>query len=314
MKLKTRITGALFCLLIYAGAVALALYNASRFKESVNLDGEHLYTNWFSVYGIPGLRSLDGLDVLSASIWPALLILPLLLFFLLKRKDVNRLNKSLIGIGAILLVKSYIYDIWLSRQSLVPEFDWGGGAPLYEFYRIVLLCLSVIYSIMLLIWLSQEISKMVEVCSLNVKPMSIGIRIWGVLLCLFLYAGGVVLDLYNAARLKDEPPGYIAYDIPEVHCIDGVDIFASCVGLALLLLPLLLYFVVKRGRMSGWHKILLWYGCSFFICQFIRNIWITTQELVPDVGFIFFLVLWALYVIMLLMWPIINMFTVKRVG
>ena len=76
MKLKTRITGALFCLLIYAGAVALALYNASRFKESVYLDGEHLYTNWFSVYGIPGLRSLDGLDVLSASIWPALLILP----------------------------------------------------------------------------------------------------------------------------------------------------------------------------------------------------------------------------------------------
>ena len=314
MKLKTRITGALFCLLIYAGAVALALYNASRFKESVNLDGENLYTNWFSVYGIPGLRSLDGLDVLSASIWPALLILPLLLFFLLKRKDVNRLNKSLIGIGAILLVKSYIYDIWLSRQLLVPDIDWGGGAPLYEFYRIVLLCLSVIYSIMLLIWLSQEISKMVEVCSLNVKPMSIGRRIWGVLLCLFLYAGGVALDLYNAARLKDEAPGYIVYDIPEVHCIDGVDIFASCVGLALLLLPLLLYFVVKRDRMSGWHKILLWYGCSFFICQFIRNIWITTQELVPDVGFIFSLVLWALYVIMLLLWPIINMFTVKRVG
>lgn len=314
MKLKTRITGALFCLLIYAGAVALDLYNASRFKESVNLDGEHLYTNWFSVYGIPGLRSLDGLDVLSASIWPALLILPLLLFFLLKRKDVNRLNKSLIGIGAILLVKSYIYDIWLSRQILVPDIDWGGGAPLYEFYRIVLLCLSVIYSIMLLIWLSQEISKMVEVCSLNVKPMSIGRRIWGVLLCLFLYAGGVALDLYNAARLKDEAPGYIVYDIPEVHCIDGVDIFASCVGLALLLLPLLLYFVVKRDRMSGWHKILLWYGCSFFICQFIRNIWITTQELVPDVGFIFSLVLWALYVIMLLLWPIINMFTVKRVG
>ena len=314
MKLKTRITGALFCLLIYAGAVALALYNASRFKESVNLDGEHLYTNWFSVYGIPELRSLDGLDVLSASIWPALLILPLLLFFLLKRKDVNRLNKSLIGIGAILLVKSYIYDIWLSRQLLVPDIDWGGGAPLYEFYRIVLLCLSVIYSIMLLIWLSQEISKMVEVCSLNVKPMSIGRRIWGVLLCLFLYAGGVALDLYNAARLKDEAPGYIVYDIPEVHCIDGVDIFASCVGLALLLLPLLLYFVVKRDRMSWWHKILLWYGCSFFICQFIRNIWITTQELVPDVGFIFSLVLWALYVIMLLLWPIINMFTVKRVG
>ena len=67
----------LFCLLMYAGSVALDLYNASRFKESVNLDGEHLYTNWFSVYGIPGLRSLDGLDVLSASIWPALLILPL---------------------------------------------------------------------------------------------------------------------------------------------------------------------------------------------------------------------------------------------
>lgn len=314
MKLKTRITGALFCLLIYAGAVALALYNASRFKESVNLDGENLYTNWFSVYGIPGLRSLDGLDVLSASIWPALLILPLLLFFLLKRKDVNRLNKSLIGIGAILLVKSYIYDIWLSRQLLVPDIDWGGGAPLYEFYRIVLLCLSVIYSIMLLIWLSQEISKMVEVCSLNVKPMSIGRRIWGVLLCLFLYAGGVALDLYNAARLKDEPPGYIAYGIPEPHCIDGGDVFTYNVGLALLLFPLLLYYVVKRDRISGWHKILLWYGCGFFICQFIYNIWVTTQELVPDVGFMFFLVLQALYVIMLLLWPFIKMFTAKRVG
>lgn len=68
MSVTKRIFGVLSCLMVYVGAVALDLYNASRFKESVNLDGEHLYTNWFSVYGIPGLRSLDGLDVLSASI------------------------------------------------------------------------------------------------------------------------------------------------------------------------------------------------------------------------------------------------------
>ena len=35
------------------------------------------------------------------------------------------------------------------------------------------------------------------------------------------------------------------------------------------------------------------------------------QELVPDVGFVFCLVLQALYVIMLLIWPFINMFRRK---
>lgn len=314
MKLKTRITGVLFCLLLYAGAVALDLYNAARYKEVAYLNGEHLYTNWYSVYDIPEVHCIDGFDIFSASIWPMLLILPLFLYFAVRREALSRWYKILIVISAILLVDSIIYEIWLLSQTLVPEFDWGGGAPLYEFYRIVLLCLSVIYSIMLLIWLSQEISKMVEVCSLNVKPMSIGRRIWGVLLCLFLYAGGVALDLYNAARLKDEPPGYIAYGIPEPHCIDGGDVFTYNVGLALLLFPLLLYYVVKRDRISGWHKILLWYGCGFFICQFIYNIWVTTQELVPDVGFMFFLVLQALYIMMLLLWPFINMFTAKRVG
>ena len=143
--------------------------------------------------------------------------------------------------------------------------------------------------------------------------MSTGRRILGVLLCLFLYAGGVALDLYNAARLKDWAPGYIVYDIPEIHCIDGIDVFEYSVGLALLLLPLLLYFAVKRDRITGWDKILLWFGCGFFICQFIYNIWVTTQEFVPYVCFTFFLVLQALYVIMLLLWPLINMFTVKRV-
>lgn len=151
--------------------------------------------------------------------------------------------------------------------------------------------------------------------------MKLKTRITGVLFCLLVYAGAVALNLYNAARYKEsallhnengELKWYQVYDIPETHCIDGFDIFEYSVELVLLLLPLLLYFGVKRDRMSVWHKMLLWYGCGFFICQFMFNIWVTTQELVLDIGFMFFLVLQALYVIMLLLWPFINMFTAKE--
>lgn len=153
--------------------------------------------------------------------------------------------------------------------------------------------------------------------------MKLKTRITGVLFCLLVYAGAVALNLYNAARYKEpaflynengELKWYQVYGIPETHCIDGLDIFMYSVGLVLLLLPMLLYFAVKRDRMSVWHKMLLWYGCGFFICQFMFNIWVTTQELVPDVGFMFFLVLQALYVIMLLLWLFIEMFATKRVG
>lgn len=150
--------------------------------------------------------------------------------------------------------------------------------------------------------------------------MSIGKRILGVLLCLLSYAGGLAMNLYNAARFKEpallrdgrgELKWYHVYGIPEAHCIDGLDRFEYSVGLALLLLPLVLYFVMKRDRVSVWHKMLMWFGCGFFISQFTYHIWVATQELVPDVGFVFCLVLQALYVIMLLIWPFINMFRRK---
>ena len=153
--------------------------------------------------------------------------------------------------------------------------------------------------------------------------MSVTKRIFGVLSCLLMYAGAVALDLYNAARYKEVAylngehlytNWYSVYGIPEVHCIDGFDIFYACIWPMMLMMPLFLYFAVRRDRVSGWHKILLWYGSSFFICQFIRNIWITTQEFVPEIGFVLFLVLQALYIMMLLLWPFINMFTAKRVG
>lgn len=147
-------------------------------------------------------------------------------------------------------------------------------------------------------------------------------RILGVLMSLLAYTGGVALDLYNAARFKEpallhdengELKWYSVYGVPEAHCIDCLDIFMSSVGLILLLLPLVLYLVVKWDRISLWHKILLWFGCGFFICQFIYNIWITTQEYVLDMGFTFVLVLQALYVMMLLLWQMIIYFVGYKV-
>lgn len=44
MKLKMRICAVLTCMLAYAGAVALDLYNAARYKEVAYLNGGHLYT------------------------------------------------------------------------------------------------------------------------------------------------------------------------------------------------------------------------------------------------------------------------------
>ena len=81
MSVTKRIFGVLSCLLVFVGAVALDLYNAARYKEVAYLNGEHLYTNWYSVYDIPEVHCIDGFDIFSACIWSMLLILPLFLYF-----------------------------------------------------------------------------------------------------------------------------------------------------------------------------------------------------------------------------------------
>ena len=159
MKLKMRIKGVLLFLLVYAGSVTLDLYNAARYKEEAYLNGEHLYTNWYSVYDIPEAHCIDGLDIFSACIWPMLLMLPLFLYFAVRREDFCRWYKILIVLSAILLADSIIYDIWLLFQTLVPQFDWGGGPPLYMLYTMVKFGLKVIYVIMLLVWPFLRISK-----------------------------------------------------------------------------------------------------------------------------------------------------------
>ena len=78
MKGGRRIIGGIFCLLVYAGAGTLDLYNAARYKEEAYLNGEQLYTNWYSVYDIPEVHCIDGLDIFSACIWPMLLMWPFL--------------------------------------------------------------------------------------------------------------------------------------------------------------------------------------------------------------------------------------------
>lgn len=159
MKLKMRIFGVLTCLLAYAGTIALNLYNAARYKEVAYLNGGHLYTNWYSVYDIPEAHSIDGLDIFSACIWPMLLMLPLFLYFAVRREDFCRWYKILIVLSAILLVDSIVYDLWLLSQTLVPEFDWGGGPPIYMLYTMVKFGFKVIYVIMLLMWPFLRISK-----------------------------------------------------------------------------------------------------------------------------------------------------------
>ena len=159
MKLKMRIKGVLLFLLVYAGSVTLDLYNAARYKEEAYLNGEHLYTNWYSVYDIPEAHCIEGLDIFSACIWPMLLILPLFLYFAVRREDFCRWYKILIVLSAILLVDSIVYDLWLLSQTLVPEFDWGGGPPLYMLYTMVKFGLKVVYVIMLLVWPFLRISK-----------------------------------------------------------------------------------------------------------------------------------------------------------
>ena len=150
MKPKMRIFGVLTCLLAYVGAVVLYLYNAARYKEEAYLNGEHLYTNWYSVYAIPEFHCIDGLDIFSACIWPMLLMLPLFLYFAVRLEDFCRWYKILIVLSAILLVDSIVYDLWLLSQTLVPEFDWGGGPPIYMFYTMVKFGFKVVYIIMLL--------------------------------------------------------------------------------------------------------------------------------------------------------------------
>ena len=152
MKPKMRIFGVLTCLLAYVGAVVLNLYNAARYKEEAYLNGEHLYTNWYSVYDIPEAHCIDGLDIFSACIWPMLLMLPLFLYFAVRREDFCRWYKILIVLSAILLVDSIVYDLWLLSQTLVPEFDWGGGPPIYMFYTMVKFGFKVVYVVMLVIW------------------------------------------------------------------------------------------------------------------------------------------------------------------
>lgn len=159
MKLKMRILGVLTCLLAYAGTVTLNLYNAARYKEVAYLNEGHLYTNWFSVYDIPETHCVDGFDVFTASFWPMLLILPLFLFFAVRREDLCRWYKILIVMSAILLADSIIYDIWLLFQTLVPQFDWGGGPPLYMLYTTVKFEFKVVYVIMVLMWPFLRISR-----------------------------------------------------------------------------------------------------------------------------------------------------------
>jgi hypothetical protein len=159
MKGGRRIIGGIFCLLVYAGAGTLDLYNAARYKEEAYLNGEQLYTNWYSVYDIPEVHCIDGLDIFSACIWPMLLILPLLLYFTVGRETLSKWYKILIIMSTILLVDSIVYDLWLLSQTLVPEFDWGGGPPIYMLYTTVKFGFKVVYVIMLLMWPFLRISK-----------------------------------------------------------------------------------------------------------------------------------------------------------
>lgn len=159
MKGGRRIIGGIFCLLVYAGAGTLDLYNAARYKEEAYLNGEQLYTNWYSVYDIPEVHCIDGLDIFSACIWPMLLILPLLLYFTVRRETLSKWYKILIIMSTILLVDSIVYDLWLLSQTLVPEFDWGGGPPIYMLYTTVKFGFKVVYVIMLLMWPFLRISK-----------------------------------------------------------------------------------------------------------------------------------------------------------
>lgn len=159
MKLKMRIKGVLLFLMVYAGSVTLDLYNAARYKEEAYLNGEHLYTNWYSVYAIPEFHCIDGLDIFSACIWPMLLILPLFLYFTVRRETLSKWYKILIIMSTILLVDSIIYGLWLLSQTFVPEFDWGGGPPIYMLYTLVKFGFKVVYLMMLLIWPFLRISR-----------------------------------------------------------------------------------------------------------------------------------------------------------
>ena len=159
MKLKMRILGVLTCLLAYTGTVVLNLYNAARYKEVAYLNEGHLYTNWFYVYDIPEAHCVDGFDVFTASFWPMLLMLPFFLYFAVRREALSRRYKILIVLSAILLVGSIVYDLWLLSQTLVPEFDWGGGPPIYMLYTTVKFGFKVVYVIMLLMWPFLRISR-----------------------------------------------------------------------------------------------------------------------------------------------------------
>lgn len=153
MKLGRRILGGILCLLLYAGTVALDLYNAARYKEEAYLNGGHLYTNWFSVYGIPEVHCIDGIDIFSACFWPMLLILPVFLFFVIRREALSKwYNKILIVLSMVLLIDSINYDIWLLSQTLVPLFDGGCGSPLYMLYTMVKFGFKVVYVVMCLGW------------------------------------------------------------------------------------------------------------------------------------------------------------------
>ena len=154
-----RIFRVISCLLVYVGTVALDLYNAARYKEEAYLNGGHLYTNWYSVYDIPEVHCIDGYDIFSACFWPMLLILPLLLYFAVRRETLSKWYKILIIMSTILLVDSIVYDLWLLSQTLVPEFDWGGGPPIYMLYTTVKFGFKVVYVIMLLMWPFLRISK-----------------------------------------------------------------------------------------------------------------------------------------------------------
>lgn len=159
MKLIARISGVLLCLLMYVGAVALDLYNAARYKEVAYLNGGHLYTNWYYVYNIPEAHCIDGFDIFSACFWPMLLILPLLLYFVVGRDVFSRWYKILNILSMVLLTDCIIYDVWLLSQTLVPQFDWGGGSPSYMLYTMVIFGLKAVYVVMLLVWSFKRMFK-----------------------------------------------------------------------------------------------------------------------------------------------------------
>ena len=81
-----------------------------------------------------------------------LLILPLLLFFAVRREVLSGWYKTLIVTSVVLLIDGILYNMRLLSQTHVPQFDWGGGPPLYMLYTMVKFGLEVVYVVMCVVW------------------------------------------------------------------------------------------------------------------------------------------------------------------